>query len=96
MHVISRKALREAAKKDSALERPLGDWFKVAKNAFWQSLVDVRKTYASADYVDPFTIFNIKGNAYRLIVKIEYEWQMIFIKHVLTHEEYEKENWREK
>ena len=94
MHVISRKALKDAVAKDKGLERPLGDWYKVAENASWQSLVDVRKTCASADYVDPFTVFNIKGNTYRLIVKMEYRWQMIFIKHVLTHEEYDKGSWR--
>ena len=94
MHVFSRKALQEAAKLDRALERPLSDWYKIASHAEWRTLVDVRKTYPSADHVDPFTIFNIKGNSYRLIVKIEYKWQMIFIKDVLTHEEYEKGGWK--
>ena len=94
LHVISRKALKDAATQDKSLGRPLSDWYKVAKNASWQSLVDVRKAYASADYVDPFTVFNIKGNAYRLIVKIEYRWQLIFIKHVLTHQQYAEGTWR--
>jgi mRNA interferase HigB len=94
LHVISRKPFREAIAKDFSLERPLSEWFKTAEQASWTSLVDVRKTYRSADYVDPYTVFNIKGNAYRLIVKIEYRWKLIFIKHVLTHEEYEKGEWR--
>jgi len=95
LHVISRKALKEAAAKDSSLERPLTDWFRVASQAEWQSFVDVRKTYGSADYVDPFTVFNIKGGSYRLIAKIEYKWQMIFIKHVLSHAEYDKGRWKQ-
>lgn len=94
MHVFSRKAFKEAAKRDKALERPLSDWYKVATNAEWQSLADLRKVYPSADYVAPYTIFNIKGNSYRLIVKIEYKWRMVFIKYVLTHEEYEKGGWK--
>lgn len=94
MHVISRKALRAAVSEDRSLERPLSDWFKVASLAEWKSLVDVRKTYSTADYVDPYTVFNIKGGSYRLIVKIEYRWQMIFIKHVLTHAEYDKGGWK--
>jgi len=79
---------------DSTLEGPISDWHKIAKNAEWQSLMDVRKVYPHADYVDPYTVFNIKGNTYRLIVKIEYKWQMIFIKHLLTHEEYDRGGWR--
>ena len=79
---------------DSTLEGPISDWYKIAKNAEWQNLMDVRKVYPHADYVDPYTVFNIKGNTYRLIVKIEYKWHMIFIKHLLTHEEYDRGGWR--
>jgi mRNA interferase HigB len=49
--------------------------------------------YPHADFVDPFTVFNIKGGRYRLIVKIEYRWQMIFVKYLLTHKEYDKGAW---
>jgi mRNA-degrading endonuclease HigB of HigAB toxin-antitoxin module len=59
----------------------------------WHNLMDVRKVYPSADRVGPYTVFNIKGNVYRLIVKIEYRWQMIFVKHLLTHAEYERKEW---
>jgi mRNA interferase HigB len=56
--------------------------------------MDVRKTYSHADFVDPYTVFNIKGNNYRLVVKIEYRWQLIFVKHLLTHAEYERGGWK--
>ena len=94
MHVISRKALVEAAKKHSDAEASLDAWHKVADKATWQNLAELRKTYPSTDYVAPFVVFNIKGNDYRLIVKIELRWQMIFIKHVLTHAEYDKGDWK--
>ena len=58
------------------------------------SLVDVRKTYPSADYVDGLTVFNISGNKYRLIVTIRYKKGRIFIRHVLTHAEYDQGDWR--
>ena len=87
--------MREAIDRDKTLERPLTAWYKVAKKAEWKSLVDVKQTYSSADYVDPYTVFNIRGNRYRLIVHIKYEWQTIFIKHVLTHEEYDKGDWKQ-
>ena len=79
---------------DRALEAAIGEWYKVARSAAWRTLVDVKKTYPSADFVAPYTVFNIKGNAYRLIVKIEYRWQIIFVKHLLTHAVYDKEDWK--
>jgi len=93
MHVISRKALRKAEEKHPELAVPLGTWFKVAKAARWKNIADVRKTYRDADPVGPNTVFNIKGNSYRLIVKIEYEFDLIFIKAVQTHAEYDKGDW---
>ena len=94
MHVISKKAWKDAVAADPALEGPISEWYKVATNASWQSLMDVRKTYRHADFVDPYTVFNIKGNNYRLVVKIEYRWQLIFVKHLLTHVEYERGGWK--
>jgi mRNA interferase HigB len=94
MHVISKSAWKDAVANDPALERPVGEWHKVAECSNWKSLVDVRSVYPHADFVDPYTVFNIKGDTYRLIVKIEYRWQMIFIKHLLTHTEYDREGWK--
>ncbi|HEY2117397.1 MAG TPA: type II toxin-antitoxin system HigB family toxin [Candidatus Angelobacter sp.] len=54
----------------------------------------IRWRHCEADFVDPFTVFNIKGGHYRLIVKIEYRWQIIFVKHLLTHEEYDRGAWK--
>ena len=94
MHVISRKPLKEAAEKDPDLAVPQDVWYRTASKAEWKSLVDVRQTYPQADYVDPYTIFNIKGNSYRLIVKIQYQSSLVFIKHVLAHAEYDKGGWK--
>jgi mRNA interferase HigB len=95
MHIISRKKLVETAAAHADLEGPLDTWYRIAKRADWKSIDDVRKTLLTADYDGKqYTIFNIKGNSYRLSVKIEYRFQMIYIKHVLTHTEYDKGNWR--
>jgi mRNA interferase HigB len=95
LHVISKSAWRHAVASDRKLESVISEWHKVATCAAWRSLVDVRKVYPHADFVDPFTIFNIKGNAYRLVVKIEYRWQIIFVKHLLSHVEYDKGAWKQ-
>jgi mRNA interferase HigB len=94
VHIISRKKLKDAARQHEDLEIPLDTWFRIAKRAEWKSIVDVRKTYPSADPAGKYTIFNIKGNAYRLIVEINYHTQRIFIRHVLTHREYDEERWK--
>jgi mRNA interferase HigB len=92
--VISKSAWREVVAADSALEKAISEWHTIAKQASWRSLVEVRRTYPHADFVDPYTVFNIKGNAYRLVVRIGYRWQIIFVKHLLTHAEYDKGDWK--
>lgn len=94
MHVISRKRLKEAAGRHPELEAALDAWFRIAKKTSWQNLLDVRKTFATADAVDKWTVFNIKGNKYRLITEINYQYQRLYIRHVLTHAEYDQEKWK--
>jgi mRNA interferase HigB len=94
MHLVSKSAWRQAIRNDRTLEGPIGEWYKIAKAAEWKSLVDVRKVYPHADYVHPYTVFNLKANKYRLVVKIEYRWQIVFVKHLLTHAEYDKGAWK--
>jgi mRNA interferase HigB len=94
MRVISRKRLKEAVLRHGNVEASLDAWYRIAKNAVWKSIEDVRKTYPSADPVGPYTVFNVKGNRYRLVVKIEYRFGLVFIKEVLTHAEYDKGEWK--
>ncbi|MGD1156574.1 MAG: type II toxin-antitoxin system HigB family toxin [Terriglobia bacterium] len=94
MHVISRKKLKEAAARHADLETPLDTWFRIARRAKWRSLSEVRKTYSHANLVGKYTVFNIMGNAYRLIVEINYRTGRIFVRHVLTHKEYDEERWK--
>ncbi|MFY9227638.1 MAG: type II toxin-antitoxin system HigB family toxin [Blastocatellia bacterium] len=94
MHIISRKALLEFAKIYPSAYQPLDDWYRVTKKASWQSIADVRMVFPHADAVGNCTVFNIGGNKYRLITKINYESQVVFIRYVLTHPEYDKGNWK--
>ena len=94
MHVVSRKKLLEAGYGRLELEEPLDTWYRTCKRAHWKSIVAVRQELPTADAVGKFTIFNIKGNAFRLITEVNYESQRIFIRHVLTHAEYDKGAWK--
>lgn len=94
MRVISRKKLREFCKKHTDVCDALYSWYRVATKAQWQNLLDVQQTYPKAEAVGNFTVFNIKGNQYRLIVDLVYTSQRIYIKYVLTHAEYDKDEWK--
>jgi mRNA interferase HigB len=94
MHVISRKRLLEAVVVHSGLSAPLHAWYRIAKKAAWHSLQDIRLTFPSADGVENYTVFNIKGNAFRLIVEINYMTGRLYIRHVLTHAAYDKGGWK--
>jgi mRNA interferase HigB len=95
MHVISRKKLKEAAGRHEELTGPLDAWFRIAKKASWRSLADVRRTFSSADAVGKWTIFNVKGNQYRLVAEINYMFGRVYIRHVLTHAEYDRGGWKQ-
>jgi len=96
VRVISRRPLRAFATEHKDAEIPLDDWYRTAKREGWGNIVDVRKTYPHADAVGDFTVFNIGGNKYRLAVSINYQSGCIYIRHVMTHEEYSKEDWKKR
>ncbi len=93
LHIISRKRLLEAANAHAGLGAPLDAWYRIAKKADWKSLAEVRRTFPGADAVWKFTVFNIKGNTYRLITEINYRTGRIFLRSVLTHTQYDKGGW---
>jgi len=95
LHVISRKKLLEAAEEHSDLYAPLDAWYRIAKKAEWHSLKDVRKTFPSADGVGKFTVFNVRGNAFRLIAEINYKTGQLYIRQVLAHAAYDRGGWKQ-
>lgn len=94
MHVISYRKIREFAQKHTAVQTVLDSWYKIASKARWQNLIEVQSVFPSAEAVGNFTVFNIKGNQYRLIVSIDYRHQLIYIKNILTHSDYDKNQWK--
>lgn len=94
MRVISRSRLLKFADRYQSAAEALDVWYRLARKAEWKNLSEVRETFRSADAVGNFTVFNIKGNQYRLIVDIDYSRQRIFLKYVLTHQEYDKDGWK--
>ena len=95
MRIISRKALREFWEVYPDAEQPLEDWYRITKHAAWSNLAQTRSDFPHADPVGDCTVFNIGGNKYRLITNIRYNKQRVYIIHVLTHKDYDKEKWKD-
>ena len=95
MRVISKRKLREFGEKHPDAKEPLLDWYNVARKASWRNLAEVRESFRHADPVGDCTVFNIKGNDYRLITTIKYRVQRLYVLHVLTHKDYDKEKWKD-
>lgn len=103
MHIISQKKLLEAGKEyGTKAAARLDSWYRIAKGAHGRSLEDVRRTYSHADGVTVghgdekrvYTVFNIGGNDFRLIAEIFYDDETVLVRHVLTHAQYDKGDWK--
>lgn len=94
MRIFSRSALLAFSQKYPDAKVALDSWYRVAKSSKWRHIDEVKASYSSADAVGNFTVFNIRGNNYRLITSIDYKKQIIYIKYVLTHSEYDSGSWK--
>jgi len=91
MRVISRKILQDFWLKHADAEQPLKAWFKAAELANWPTPQAVKTDYGNASLLqDNRVCFNISGNKYRLIVKINYPYRVIYIRFIGTHKEYDR------
>ena len=94
VNVISKRALFERAAIYPDALSALQVWFDIAVAAEWTSLQDVRRSYPSTDMVGNLAIFNIRGNHYRLIVRMVWKYKRIYVKEFLSHAEYDKGRWK--
>ena len=91
MRIIAKKILREFWIKHTDCEEQLKAWFQETSNCEWNNSNEIKSDYPSASILgDNRIVFNIKGNHYRLIIKINYDYQMIWIRFIGTHAEYDK------
>jgi mRNA interferase HigB len=95
MHIITRKRLNDYAEKHPDAKSSLQHWYKLIKSKDFTSFADLRIVFPSADQVGRLTVFNIGGNKARLIAAIHYNRRKIYIRVVLTHDEYDRGKWKE-
>ena len=91
MRIIAKKTLREFWKRHQDAEQALRSWYDIAKKENWNSFYEIKQQFRNASIVgNDRIIFNIKGNSYRLVVKVDFNWKVMFIKFIGTHKEYDK------
>jgi mRNA interferase HigB len=90
MHIISRKTLRAFWEQYPDSQTALTRWFKIVQKTEFTSFADLKATFPSADLVGDLIVFKIGGNKYRLIASIHFNRSKIYIRHILTHQEYDR------
>jgi mRNA interferase HigB len=91
--VLGTEVLDKASRVHRDLTTPIATWVTIARAANWKSLNQVRQTWRNTDCVEGQTIFNIKGNKYRLVAIVNYDSQTIIVKALITHAEYSRRGW---
>ncbi len=94
MHLISAGKLKQAASNYPDVSKTIKAFCQTIKKAQWKIRFELQQAYREAEAVGNFTVLNIKGNKYRLILDIDYEEQVAYFKYFLTHAEYDKEDWK--
>jgi len=94
VHVITRKRLNEFAGKHPDAKSALARWYAIMRKSRFLNFAQLRKVFPHADQVEKFTVFNIGGNKVRLIAAVHYNRNKIYIRRVLTHQEYDAGEWK--
>lgn len=95
MIVRNYEVLQKFARKHARSRSSLGKWHQIILNAKWNKFDDVKKTFGTTDIYGDCVIFDIAGNEYRLIAKIDYALEQLSIKKVMKHDEYNRDKWKD-
>ena len=95
MHVITRKRLNEFAERYPETRSALANWYASVKQNNFSSFSNLKLIFPNADRVGKLTVFNVGGNKVRLVAAIHYNRKRIYIRAVLTHDEYDKGKWKQ-
>ena len=90
MRVLSNKALTDFSTIHPASHAPLQGWRKIVESRTFASFADIKTSFNATDKVADYYVFDICGNKYRIVTAIHFDYQKLYIRHVLTHKEYDK------
>lgn len=94
MRIIKRGALVEFWERPPDAKASLESWYAVVRRAAWRTPAEIKQVYGNADLVGLRTVFNIAGNKYRLLARVNYQAQRVFVLYLLTHAEYDRGAWK--
>jgi mRNA interferase HigB len=94
MHIISHAKIIEAQKAHPECRNALEQWYRFTKRVHWESYSDVKSCFSSVDKIGDKFVFDIGGNKLRLITAIHFNTQKVFVRLVLTHNQYDKGDWK--
>jgi len=94
VRVVSKRRVREFGARFPKAAEPLRHWVNAVRAARWRNPGALKADFRSADFVGDLTVFNVGGNKYRLIAFVHYLRQIVYIKHILTHEGYDEGKWK--
>lgn len=94
MHIITKKRITQTKNKYPDCATALDGWRKVVEKNIFMNFADLKRTFNAIDKVDSLFVFNIGGNKLRLIASIHFDRQKLYIRHILSHKEYDENKWR--
>ena len=94
MRILGQVLIQKAARKHADVASALAMWKLAVTSASWANFAQLKADFPSADYVPPFTVFNVKGNRYRLIALIDYAEHVVVVHNILPHATYSKGKWK--
>ena len=94
MRVVSKRRIREFGTRFPKAVEPLKHWANVVQAAAWKNPGALKAEFGSADFVGDLTVIDVGGNKYRLIAFVHDFRQIVFVKQILTHEEYDQGDWK--
>ena len=94
MHIITKKRIWDAKTKYPESASALVGWYRVISKNKFNTFAELKSTFNSVDKVKNLYVFNIAGNKLRLIASIHFDRKKVFIRHILTHKEYDKNDWK--
>ena len=94
MHIISKKALVDFWLTHRESRTPLSTWYTICKRTNFENFAHLKATFGSIDKVGKFTVVDIGGNKWRLITIVNYSTHKIYVRDVLTHDEYDRDFWK--
>jgi mRNA interferase HigB len=94
MHIISKRRIWEAKKEFPEVANALDGWYRVISKNIFNNFAELKRSFGSIDKVNNLYVFDVGGNKFRLITSIHFNRQKLYIRHILTHTEYDKGLWK--